>query len=126
MTLPADARPIAFILTRDPAALLPFYTGVLGLTVTGADDYGTVLDARGLELRLTRIEDHQPGPHPVLTWRVPDIRAASAELAARGVTFLVYEGFDQGEHGIWTAPDGGVKVNWFADPEGNVLGLTEG
>lgn len=124
--LPAAARPIAFILTRDRAALLPFYRDVLGLPVTGVDDFGTVLDARGLELRLTTVSDHVAGPHPVLSWSVPDLRATVAALVARGVTFLIYEGFGQDEAGIWTSPDGKVMVAWFADPEGNVLGLSEG
>ncbi|QYZ70978.1 VOC family protein [Neotabrizicola shimadae] len=124
--LPATARPIAFILTRDRAALLPFYRDVLGLAVTGADDYGTVLDARGLELRLTTVADHVASPHPVLSWSVPDLRATVAALVARGLTFLIYEGFGQDADGIWTSPDGTVKVAWFADPEGNVLGLSEG
>lgn len=124
--LPELARPIAFILTRDRAALLPFYRDVLGLAVTGADGYADVLEARGLELRLTTVEDHVASPHPVLSWSVPDLRATVARLTAKGVSFLVYEGFGQDADGIWTSPDGAVKVAWFADPEGNVLGLTEG
>ena len=124
--LPATARPIAFILTRDRAALLPFYRDVLGLAVTGEDDYGTVLDARGLEMRLTSVADHVASPHPVLSWNLPDLRAAVTALAAKGVQFLIYEGFGQDEAGIWTSADGTVKVAWFADPEGNVLGLSEG
>lgn len=126
MTLPAAARPIAFVLTRDRAALLPFYRDVLGLAVTGEDDFGTVLDARGLELRLTTVEDHVATAHPVLSWNLPDLRATVAGLTAKGVTFLIYDGFGQDEAGIWTAPDGRVKVAWFADPDGNVLGLSEG
>jgi hypothetical protein len=30
----------------------------------------------------------------------------------------------QDELGIWTSPDGQVKVAWFADPDGNVLSLS--
>jgi predicted enzyme related to lactoylglutathione lyase len=31
----------------------------------------------------------------------------------------------QDELGIWTAPDGGAKVAWFSDSEGNVLSLSQ-
>jgi catechol 2,3-dioxygenase-like lactoylglutathione lyase family enzyme len=30
----------------------------------------------------------------------------------------------QDEQGVWTAPDGGVKVAFFADPDGNLLSLS--
>ena len=33
-------------------------------------------------------------------------------------------GFDQDDDGVWTTP-GGDKVAWFADPDGNVLSLTQ-
>ena len=51
--------------------------------------------------------------------------AAVTKLAARGVVFTVHDGFGQDALGIWTAPDGGAKVAWFNDPDGNVLSLTE-
>ncbi len=36
-----------------------------------------------------------------------------------------YPWFEQSEHGVWTAPSGD-RVAWFADPDGNVLSLTQG
>jgi len=47
------------------------------------------------------------------------------DLAARGVTFLRYDGMNQDEDGIWTTPTG-ARVAWFADPDGNTLSLTQG
>lgn len=49
--------------------------------------------------------------------------AAVAALAAKGVTFTIYEGMGQDEQGIWTAPDC-TQLAWFADPDGNVLMLS--
>jgi len=61
----------------------------------------------------------------VLGWRVGDIAASVQDLAARGVTFLRYDGMNQDEDGIWTTPTG-ARVAWFADPDGNTLSLTQG
>jgi hypothetical protein len=56
----------------------------------------------------------------VAGWQVPDIAEAMAALAERGVTGLRFDGMDQDDLGVWTAP-GGDRVAWFADPDGNTL-----
>jgi predicted enzyme related to lactoylglutathione lyase len=38
--------------------------------------------------------------------------------------FSRYPGMDQDENGVWTT-QGGEKVAWFADPDGNTLSLTQ-
>jgi hypothetical protein len=50
--------------------------------------------------------------------------ATARGLAGRGVVFLRYDGTDQDDNGVWTTP-GGDKVAWFADPDRNVLSLTQ-
>lgn len=119
------AKAIAFVLTRDRAVSQPFYGGTLGLTLLSEDDFAALYDLNGIVLRLTTVADHVAAAHPVLGWAVPEIVATSRGLAAKGVTFNIYPGFGQDALGIWTSPDGKVKVNWFNDPEGNVLSLTE-
>lgn len=121
-----SAPAIAFVLTRDRAALVPFYRDILGLALLTEDEFAAVFDLNGATLRLTSVEDHQPSPHPVIGWAVPDIVASSRALAAKGISFAIYPGFGQDELGIWTSPDGRTRVNWFSDPEGNVLSLTQG
>ena len=121
----AAATPIGFILTRDPARAKAFYSDILGFRLTGEDDFAAVYDMAGLTVRLSTVEDHQAAAHPVLGWAVPDIAAAARGLLAKGVTFQIYPGFGQDDLGIWTAPDGSAKVNWFADPDGNLLSLTQ-
>ena len=69
--------------------------------------------------------DHKAHPHPVLGWNVDDIAAAAEALRDRGVEFTIYEGMGQDALGIWTAPDGKTKVAFFADPDGNVLTLSQ-
>ncbi len=121
----SSAKPIAFVLTRDRTLTQPFYTEVLGLTLQSQDDFAAVYSLNGIALRLTTVEDHTPTAHTVLGWAVSDIHAAAHDLAAKGVKFNIYPGFGQDDLGIWTSPDGKVKVIWFNDPEGNGLSLTE-
>ncbi|MDE1917209.1 MAG: VOC family protein [Sphingomonadales bacterium] len=126
MPMPAESRPISFVLSRDPAALKPFYGDVLGLSLIGEDGFAIAYDlGDGAMLRLTALPSHQPAPHTAFGWSVPDIAAAVADLRAKGVAFKIYEGFAQNSDGIWTAPGGGAKVAWFPDPEGNLLSLTQ-
>ena len=124
MPLPAAARPVTFVLTADRTVTKPFYADVLGLRVMGEDEFGTLFDlGGGATMRLTDIKDHEPGPHTVLGWEVPDIRAAMADLRARGVPFETYEGFGQDEDGVWSFQD--THLAWFNDPEGNNLSLAQ-
>ena len=60
----------------------------------------------------------------MLGWSVPDIAAAVESLAARGIAFARYDGLEQDDAGIWTAP-GGARVAWFHDPDGNTLSLSQ-
>lgn len=125
MPIPS-AKPISFILTADRTRAKPFYAGALGLPIVGEDDFAVTFDlGSGPTIRLTDLPGHTPGEHTVLGWGVPDIHAAVAEFKARGVTFRIYEGFGQDEHGVWSAPGGGARVAWFTDPDGNVLSLTQ-
>ena len=126
MDILQSAQPMAFILVRDREKAKAFYSGILGLTFVSEDDFAATYDLTGIILRLTTVEDWTPHPHTVVGWSVPDIAATSRALAAKGVTFSIYEGFGQDALGIWTSPDRKRKVNWFSDPEGNVLSLKEG
>jgi len=125
MTL-LSADPVAFILTADRTKAKPFYAGALGLPILSEDDFAVTLDlGGGMTIRLTDLPGHTGADHTVLGWSVPDIRAAVAQLAAKGVTFRIYEGFGQDAAGIWQPPGGGAQVAWFTDPDGNVLSLTQ-
>ena len=75
-------------------------------------------------LRVTAVAEVRRAGYTVLGWRVTDIAAAVCGLAARGVEFLRFDGIDQDSDGVWTTP-GGDKVAWFADPDSNILSLTQ-
>lgn len=115
---------MAFLYVSDRDRALAFYER-LGCSLHSSDAHGDFLDLGGAWLRMTVVANHHSGPHPVLGWTIPDIRAAAKALRARGVDFTFYEGMAQDELGIWTSPDGTGKVAFFSDPDGNVLSLTE-
>ena len=64
----------------------------------------------------------RPANYTILNFPVDDVEAAVDELAAQGVTFERYDGFDQDEKGIdRSGPAGGIA--WFKDPAGNILAV---
>jgi catechol 2,3-dioxygenase-like lactoylglutathione lyase family enzyme len=115
---------IGFVASSDLDRSRAFYEGILGFEVTGQDGFACVLQAGGTTVRLTLVPEVNPAPYTVLGWEVADLEHAVDALAARGVSFLRFEGMDQDTRGIWTAP-GGDRVSWFPDPEGHVLSLTQ-
>jgi catechol 2,3-dioxygenase-like lactoylglutathione lyase family enzyme len=122
--VPAAPQLVAFVPSSDLDRSHAFYAGVLGLERSELSRQASEYDAHGTPLRVTLVTNLRPAPFTVLGWRVPDIRAAMADLATRGVGFKVYEGLDQDEAGVWTAPSGS-RIAWFEDPDGNVISLQQ-
>ena len=125
MNLQQSATPVSFLYVGDRERALGFYCETLGFALRSSDGFGDFIDLGGALLRMTVMPDHQPHPHPVLGWDVEDIGAAVVALRERGVTFTIYQGMGQDARGIWTAPDGKTRVAFFADPDGNVLSLSQ-
>jgi catechol 2,3-dioxygenase-like lactoylglutathione lyase family enzyme len=119
-----DKPIVAFIVAKDAERARQFYESTLGLTFVEDTPFALLFDLRGIQLRVTRVEELTPSQHTVLGWDVGDVPAAVRELVAKGVTFEHYEGFGQDEDGIWSAPDG-TKVAWFKDPDGNLLSVSQ-
>ena len=67
--------------------------------------------------------DHTPATYTILNFPVDDIDEAVGELAARGVRFERYDGFEQDEKGI--SRGDGPQIAWFKDPAGNVLSVLQ-
>ena len=120
----ADCELVAFVASTDLDRAREFYAQVLGLPVTEQTEAACVFDANGTMLRVTAVPSAPAAGYTVLGWRVTDISVAVRALAARGVTFLGFDGMAQDADGVWAAP-GGARVAWFADPDGNTLSLTE-
>jgi catechol 2,3-dioxygenase-like lactoylglutathione lyase family enzyme len=116
---------IAFIGTQDVNSAKEFYAGGLGLTMLSDDGFALVFDANGTMLRVTLVREVKPAGYTVLGWEVPDIAAAARDLGQSGVTLERFDGLEQDDVGIWTAPGGAARVAWFKDPDGNVLSISQ-
>ncbi len=119
-----DGEVIAFVGSADLPQARAFYEQVLDLRITDQNDFACVFDANGTMLRVTAVGEVARIGYTVLGWRVTDIAATMRSLTARGVAFQRFDGMGQDESGVWTTP-AGDKVAWFADPDGNVLSLTQ-
>ena len=118
----ANTKAFSGFAVPDIDAARKFYGETLGLDVTDGP-----MDVISLNLagdRPTLIypkPDHEPANYTILNFPVEDVDAAVDELAARGVEFERYEGFDQDERGI--ARGDGPDIAWFKDPAGNILAV---
>jgi len=125
----ATAPIIAFVTVSTVDHALHFYRDTLGLMLTEETPYAMVFDCSGVMLRVAVMTPPdgaqlEPASYTVLGWRVQEIEASVRELQAKGIRFQQYGYIPQDELGIWTTP-GGDKVAWFADPDGNILSLTQ-
>ena len=103
-----------------------FYGETLGLDVSeGEMGVLTLHLAGGRDTLIYPKPDFTPATYTILNFAVDDIDAAVDELAARGVTFERYEGFEQDEKGI-SRGGGGPEIAWFKDPAGNILSVLSG
>jgi predicted enzyme related to lactoylglutathione lyase len=103
-----------------------FYGGTLGLgTKDLSEEHGlmSIQLAGGRDTLVYRKADFIPATYTILNFEVDDIDAAVDELAAKGVTFERYDGFDQDEKGIARGP--GPSIAWFKDPAGNILSVLQ-
>ena len=67
--------------------------------------------------------DLAPANYTILNFQVDDIDEAVDELAARGIGFERYDGFDQDDKAIARGP--GPQIAWFKDPAGNILSVLQ-
>src|SRR5690242_4679718 len=114
----------AFAATTDLERSHAFYGGVLGLRHVENTPYANVYDAAGTILRVTLVRELAGAPYTVLGWTVGDIHAEIADLEAAGVVFQRFDGVEQDDAGVWTAPSG-ARIAWFCDPDGNLLSLAQ-
>ena len=115
---------IAFAAAADLERARAFYQGVLGMRLVEQNEYACVFDANGTMLRVTAVPEVARPGYTVLGWRVDNIRTLIAQLRAKGIAFVRYDGIEQDGDAIWTTPSGDM-IAWFADPDGNMLSLTQ-
>ncbi len=100
---------------------LDFYQGKLGMTPAVSDENVAIFDTGSAKLMLEVLEpdseeaDDLVGRFTGLSFAVPDIRAAVAEMEGKGVPF---DGRPE------LQPWGGALAHFF-DPDGNVLTIVQ-
>jgi catechol 2,3-dioxygenase-like lactoylglutathione lyase family enzyme len=102
-----------------------FYGETLGLRTSVLDEEHGLLSlhlAGDRDTLVYRKPDFGPATYTILNFQVDDVDAAVDELAARGVSFERYDGFEQDEKGI-ARGEGGPQIAWFKDPAGNILAV---
>ena len=119
-----SARLQTIVWTSDTARAAGFYGGVLGLALKDRSHGALVYEVGGGELRVSPVPTTAPSPHTVLGFAVEDVTAVAAALAAKGVVFERFTGFEHDAHGVWRAPDG-ARVAWLRDPDGNLLSVVQ-
>jgi catechol 2,3-dioxygenase-like lactoylglutathione lyase family enzyme len=121
-----DSKAFSGFSVDDLEAARGFYGDTLGLDATVFDEAMGLLSldlATGARVMVYAKPTHQPATFTVLNFPVADVEKAVDDLAARGVSFERYDGFDQDERGISRGP--GPLIAWFTDPAGNVLSVLE-
>lgn len=108
------------LVQHDVDAAVPFYRDGLGLPLLFEISGMAFFDAGGVRLMLSKPSapevDHK---NSILYFEVPDIQAAFAALAARGVPF------DGDPHLVGKTATHEMWIAFCRDPEGNIIGVSE-
>jgi predicted enzyme related to lactoylglutathione lyase len=119
----AESKAFSGFAVDDLAVARRFYEETLGLGVSELQE-GVLLSLKvggDRDVLIYHKPDFTPATYTILNFPVDDIDEAVDGLAARGVQFERYEGFEQDEKGI--ARGDGPEIAWFKDPAGNVLSV---
>jgi predicted enzyme related to lactoylglutathione lyase len=122
----ANTKAYSGFAVDDLAKAREFYGETLGLRTSVISEEGGVmsLDLAGDRGTLVyQKPDFTPATYTILNFPVDDIDKAVDELAARGVRFERYDGFEQDEKSISRGE--GPYIAWFKDPAGNVLSVLQ-
>ena len=113
------------LLSTDLDASRSFYRDTLGLELAREDPGDRlVFRSGGTQLAITISTTGTSDTQTQMAWRVPDIRAAVADLRGRGVRIEEYEAPDPvTTDGV--ADMGHSWAAWFIDPSGNVLAVVQ-
>src|SRR5262245_24108003 len=117
----ADSKAFNTYAVDDVPRAREFYESTLGLEVTEENGLLMLRHADGHMTMMYPKPDYTPATFTVLSFPVDDLETTVDELAARGVRFARFEGFQQDERGISHA--GGPPIAWFTDPAGNILAV---
>jgi len=117
----------ANVAVKDLDRAKAFYEDVLGLTPSGGQADELVAYRSGSStLSVYRSEFAGTNKATAVTWEVADVDAEVRELKGKGVAFERYDMDGMRMEGdVHVAEDGGMRVAWFKDPDGNILNLIQ-
>jgi catechol 2,3-dioxygenase-like lactoylglutathione lyase family enzyme len=121
-----DSIVFPILLSRDLEASRRFYAGRLGLEIARENPGDRIVfrAGGGTQIAVTLSTVGTADSQTQLAWRVPDIRAAVAELRAMGVRIEDYVPPDPVTvDGV--ADMGHSWAAWFYDPHGNCLAVVQ-
>ena len=124
----------AVVHVADQQRALEFFSGPLGFEVRTDAPYGegarwlevcppgaqTYLVLAAADAELAELIRQRRGPMSAVWFEADDVDATCAELAARGVVFPV-----EPQPAPWD-PGGATRWAQFADPDGNLYGVSSG
>jgi catechol 2,3-dioxygenase-like lactoylglutathione lyase family enzyme len=122
----SDHPVFPILLSTDLAASRSFYRDTLGLEILREDANDRIVFrcGAGTQLVVTLSTVGTSDTQTQMAWRVPDLRAAIADLRARGVRIEEYSAPDpETVEGI--ADMGHSWAAWFIDPSRNVLAVVQ-
>jgi catechol 2,3-dioxygenase-like lactoylglutathione lyase family enzyme len=118
-----DTKAFSGFSVDDVAKARAFYGETLGIRTSEDNGLLTLHIAGDRDVIVYPKPNHEPASFTILNFPVDDIDEAVDALAARGVAFERYEGFEQDEKGIARAE--GPPIAWFRDPAGNILSVLQ-
>ncbi len=124
MGILTTAKPIILICTWDVPRTAAFYRDILGLAPVSEDKYAAVFTTGGVTLRVSLVPDFAVNGHTVMGFQVEDLVGTIQALREKSIVLHRPEGLSLDEMGIWNVPGGLGQVAWIADPQGNLLSLT--
>jgi catechol 2,3-dioxygenase-like lactoylglutathione lyase family enzyme len=101
-----------------------FYGETLGVGVSEDGELLRLQLGGGTQVIVYPKPDYTPATYAILSFPVDDIDKAVDDLAANGVVFERYPGFDQDDKGIARQLPG-PAIAWFKDPAGNILSVIQ-
>ncbi|HET7799380.1 MAG TPA: VOC family protein [Humibacillus xanthopallidus] len=128
--MPLSDFPVrASVAVSDIGRAVAFYEGKLGLTALKSGPSAAIPDGSriygsggGPALAVYQSPTAGKSAATLATWYVDDLDEVVEELAAAGVDFARYEGYEHDPRGI-TPRAGGGRIAWFRDPDGNTFAI---
>jgi len=118
----ANSRVYTTLPVTDPARARAFYAEKLGLRPTQPD--GDFYECGGSTRFVISRTGARPGGHTQMGFLVEDLAATVKQLNSKGVVFEDYDLPSLKTVGSMV-DNGDMKVAWFKDSEGNMLGLAQ-